>query len=92
MKAIGILGAGTWGMALARMLANSGHQVVVWSALEKEIQELTRTHINPNLPEMIIPESVKFTKDIYEACESKDICPKRQSKLFSGERKPRPYD
>lgn len=47
MKAIGILGAGTWGMALARMLANSGHQVVVWSALEKEIQELTRTHINP---------------------------------------------
>ena len=73
MKAIGILGAGTWGMALARMLANSGHQVVVWSALEKEIQELTRTHINPNLPEMIIPESVKFTKDIYEACESKDI-------------------
>ncbi len=73
MKAIGILGAGTWGMALARMLANSGHQIVVWSALETEIEELSRTHINPNLPDMIIPESVKFTKNISEACESKDI-------------------
>ena len=31
---IGILGAGTWGMALARMLTVSGNDVTVWSALE----------------------------------------------------------
>lgn len=73
MKKIGILGAGTWGMALARMLANSGHQIVVWSALESEIDELSRTHINANLPEMIIPETVKFTKNIYEVCNEKEI-------------------
>ena len=30
---IGILGAGTWGMALARMLTVSGNDVTVWSAL-----------------------------------------------------------
>ena len=30
---IGILGAGTWGIAVARMLADSGHTVTVWSAL-----------------------------------------------------------
>ena len=37
MSNIGILGAGTWGIALARMLANSGHKVTVWSAIESEI-------------------------------------------------------
>ena len=38
MKAhIGILGAGTWGVALARLLYRNAHQVTVWSALEQEI-------------------------------------------------------
>ena len=37
---IGILGAGTWGMALARMLTVSGNDVTVWSALEQEIDNL----------------------------------------------------
>ena len=36
---IGVIGAGTWGIALARMLTNSGHDVTVWSAIEKEIDE-----------------------------------------------------
>ena len=40
MEKIGILGAGTWGMALARMLVNSGKDVTVWSALESEIDNL----------------------------------------------------
>lgn len=34
---IGILGAGTWGMALARMLSNSGYDVQVWSAISSDI-------------------------------------------------------
>ena len=40
---IGILGAGTWGMALARMLTVSGNDVTVWSALEQEIDNLSTT-------------------------------------------------
>lgn len=42
MASIGVLGAGTWGMALARMLSNSGHDVTVWSALEKEIEDFLK--------------------------------------------------
>ena len=38
---LGILGAGTWGIALARMLSNSGHDVQVWSAISKEIDQLS---------------------------------------------------
>lgn len=73
MQRIGVLGAGTWGMALARMLANSNHKVTVWSALEKEIEELAATRKHPNLPGMEIPEKVQFTKDIQSVCEEKDV-------------------
>ena len=70
---IGILGAGTWGMALARMLSNSGHRVEVWSALPAEIDQLAATRTQKNLPNMIIPEAVRFTKKIEEVCADKDV-------------------
>ncbi len=69
---IGILGAGTWGMALARMLSNSGHEVQVWSAIG-EIDQLAATRVQKNLPNMIIPEAVRFTKAIEEVCGGKDL-------------------
>lgn len=73
MKKIGVLGAGTWGMALARMLCNAGNDVVVWSALGAEIDELEKTRVHPKLPEMEIPQALRFTKSIEEACAEKDI-------------------
>ena len=73
MKKIGVLGAGTWGMALARMLCVSGHTVTVWSALEQEIDTLAETRRHPNLPGMEIPEAMAFTKDIRQVCQGQDI-------------------
>ena len=73
MKKIGVLGAGTWGMALARMLAVHGQDVTVWSAIEKEIDQFSVTRRHPNLPGMEIPESILFTKDIAKVCRDKDI-------------------
>ena len=73
MSSIGVLGAGTWGMALARMLSNSGQDVTVWSAIKKEIDDLSSTRCHPNLPEMIIPDTIVFTKSIEEVCVQKDI-------------------
>lgn len=73
MSTIGVLGAGTWGMALSRMLANSGHEVEVWSALPTEIDELQLTRKQKNLPDMKIPLSIKFTKSIEKVCTNKDV-------------------
>ena len=73
MTKIGVLGAGTWGMALARMLCNSGNQVTVWSALEREVEEFSATRRHPNLPGMIIPDALMFTKDMEEVCRDKEI-------------------
>lgn len=73
MKRIGVLGAGTWGTALARMLFLSGHEVTVWSAIGSEIDELMKTHKHKNLEGMIIPEGMGFTKDVKTVCRGKDI-------------------
>ncbi|MCD8312586.1 MAG: NAD(P)-dependent glycerol-3-phosphate dehydrogenase [Bacteroidales bacterium] len=70
---IGILGAGSWGVTLARLLSNKGYGVTVWSALEKEVAEYTLTRRNPNLPYMAIPDNVLFTTDMASACVGKDI-------------------
>ena len=73
MASIGILGAGTWGIALARMLTEAGHAVTVWSALPEEIDELVATRRQRNLPDMVIPERTAFTKSIEGACAKKDL-------------------
>ncbi len=70
---IGILGAGTWGTALSRMLCNMGYNVTVWSALEREVDELSRNRKHPNLGDMVIPDGIAFTKNIEEACEDMDF-------------------
>ena len=73
MKKIGVLGAGTWGMALARMLCVNGHEVTVWSALEQEIEQFSTTRVHPNLPGMVIPAEITFTKDMETVCTGKDV-------------------
>ena len=72
-KKIGVLGAGTWGMALARMLCVSGNEVQVWSALPAEVDSLSAARVHPNLPGMKIPAELQFTKSIEEVCTGKDV-------------------
>ncbi len=68
MKKIGMIGAGSWGTALALLLDKNGHEVTVWSALEDEITMLKekREHAD-KLPGVKLPESIKFTTDEKEA-------------------------
>lgn len=70
---IGVLGAGTWGVTLARMLSNAGNSVTVWSAIEKEIDNLSTTGRHPIFPDVELPEQITYTKDIGAACVGMDI-------------------
>ena len=70
---IGIIGAGTWGMALANMLSSSGHSVQVWSPFSDEITRMSATHRQKNLPGVIISENITFTDSIEAVCFEKDI-------------------
>ena len=73
MANIGVLGAGTWGTALARMLAVNGHNVTMWSALPQELIELKNTRKHKNLPGCTLPESISYAPDIHEICQGRDI-------------------
>ncbi len=69
---IAVLGAGTWGIALARVLSLNGHSVIVWSKFPEEAGRLDRTREAPNLPGVCIPEEIRFTADPAEAAEGAD--------------------
>lgn len=74
MANIGILGAGSWGTALAILLENNGHQVQVWSALEEEVEMLSQTHEHATkLPGVEIPEAVSFTGDLEGTVRGRDV-------------------
>ena len=73
MKRIGILGAGTWGTALANLLCKSGHQVMLWSRITEEVNMLVKTHKHKNLPCVEINKDILFTCNIEEAIEGKDV-------------------
>ena len=74
MANIGIIGAGSWGIALAVLLHNNGHKIAVWSILQDEIDMLNTEHEHKDkLPGVKLPEDMVFTTDIKGAIEGKDI-------------------
>ena len=73
MAKVTVLGGGTWGIGLTILLANAGHDVMVWSAVESEIEMLSSTHAHKMLPGAVIPESVRYTLDDKEAVTDRDI-------------------
>ena len=71
---IGILGAGSWGTAIAILRANNGHDITLWSAVEAEVKELTEKRALPSrLPGAHLQDNIKVTGELKEACESKDL-------------------
>ncbi len=73
MAKISIIGGGSWGIALAVLLHKNGHEITIWSALEKEIEMLKTTHVHKMLPDIVLPEDMVFTTDDREAVEGKDL-------------------
>jgi len=66
---IAVLGSGTWGIALARVLSLNGHRITVWSKFPEEAKQLDKRREAPNLPGVQIPREIAFTSDPQEAAE-----------------------
>ena len=62
MARVGVIGAGSWGIALAKVLHTNGNDVVVWSIVEAEIRMLNDYHEHlEKLPGVRLPKDMKFT-------------------------------
>ena len=73
-KNITLLGGGSWGTALAKLLSENGHKVTVWLRDENQCQTLRTERVNKKyLPKVQIPENIVFTSDINEAVKDARI-------------------
>ena len=64
-KSIAVLGAGSWGTALAIHIARSGLDVTLWGKEPEHIDQLTRDQKNQQfLPDIKLPDNLKLNSDL----------------------------
>ena len=71
-----VFGAGSWGMGLSKVLAENGHDVLIWSRPEESfiIDEINEQHTNKRyFEDVVFPKSIQATTDLKEAIEDRDI-------------------
>lgn len=74
MAKTSIIGAGSWGTALAFVLDANGHEVTVWSILESEVAMLReKREQTEKLPGVKLSEDIQFTTDLESAVRGKDL-------------------
>ncbi len=71
---IGMIGAGSWGIALAYLLSENGHKVTVWSRTKEKAERFQKERENKEkLPGVLLGENVNFTSDLELAMLEKDV-------------------
>ena len=74
MKNIGVVGAGSWGTALAITLSGKGHQVKIWDLDETHLKELDENRENVRyLPGIKFNDNLKIAFSVEEALDGADI-------------------
>ena len=73
-RAIGVVGAGGWGTALAKVLADNGEQVTLWCHGLASFNELAESRQNRTyLPGISLPENVAVTRTLTDAVAGKKL-------------------
>jgi glycerol-3-phosphate dehydrogenase (NAD(P)+) len=68
--AVAVMGAGAWGTALAKVLADAGGEVTLWARRPEVAEEINTTRYNPSyLPGTLLPSGVRATADAGEALD-----------------------
>ena len=69
-----VLGSGSWGTALASLIARNGHPTTIWGRDAAQVEAIARTHENPRyLPGIALPDSLRATTDLATALHGADL-------------------
>lgn len=67
MDKIAVIGAGSWGTALAQTLAVGGNEVCMWARKEEVAQSITQAHRNPRyLSGIVLEKAISATSNLEE--------------------------
>lgn len=73
-KRIGVIGAGSFGTALAMTLTGKGHQVKIWGRKQAQLELMEETRENPHyLPGILLPDELKMARTMKEALWDADV-------------------
>lgn len=73
-RKIGILGAGSWGTALALLLGKKGEDVVIWGRRAEIVNAINLQRENTfYLPGVHLPQNISATLEIEEAVQGKEV-------------------
>lgn len=73
-RVIGVIGAGGWGTALAKLLCEKENDVTLWCHGEKSYQDIKEKRENSSyLPGILLPPSLKISRSLEEAAARKEI-------------------
>ena len=73
-KTVAVLGAGSWGVTLARLLAENGARVRLWCYLPEEYEMLSETRERRDiLPGVVLPDEVEITADAAAAAADAEV-------------------
>ena len=74
MKKVSVIGAGSWGSALAVLLANNGHEVTLWTHDPHEIEMLsTKREQVEKLPGVKLSDNIMIEADLKTALTDEDV-------------------
>jgi glycerol-3-phosphate dehydrogenase (NAD(P)+) len=73
-KAITVLGAGSWGTALAALVARHGYPTLIWGRNPEQIRTISEQHENTRyLPGINLPDTLRATTDFVASVKSADL-------------------